>query len=69
MDEIYKQLQEVILDNYQSIEHFKSAYNLNPDRVFSKISNSLKVIPYNIKYLLANYYKQITTYSTDNYVA
>ena len=60
---------KVIEEIYQSKEHFVSAYAMNPKKVFSNIIGKMDVVPYDLKYMLEDFYKELTTSSPDEYEA
>jgi hypothetical protein len=64
-EEVSKKVEEIFKDQSTFIRR----YNANSDKVFRLVAKSMKVVPYNLKYLLYRFYKDLTTSEPDNYVA
>jgi hypothetical protein len=64
-ENVAQKVEEIFKDQSTFIRR----YNANSNKVFSIVSRSMKVVPYNLKYLLYRFYKELTTSEPDDYVA
>uniref|UniRef100_A0A6H1ZI80 Uncharacterized protein n=1 Tax=viral metagenome TaxID=1070528 RepID=A0A6H1ZI80_9ZZZZ len=60
---------EILVTKYGSEQGFVSAYSTNPRKVFRTIIGLMKVIPVDLKQMLSDTHKSLTTTAPDQYVA
>lgn len=64
-EKVAEKVEEIFKDQ----KNFVMRYNMNTDKVFRMVVKSMKVVPYDLKYVLHSFYKELTTSEPDNYVA
>lgn len=60
---------EIIEELYKNKNIFVSAYQSNPNKVFSKVVLHMKVVPINLRAILDSFFIELTTNKPDSYVA
>jgi len=68
-EELEKEIAKLIEEEYKNKQTFLSAYLSNPRKVSSKIIRKMKVVPIDIKRIIFNFVKELSTEKSDNYAA
>jgi hypothetical protein len=54
---------------FKTEDNFIRRYKANSKKVFNVVSKDMKVVPYNLKYLLHGFYQDLITEESDDYTA